>query len=152
MAQALEAGKLPDPEVDKSFLLLEDGALNLQVIKSTTTSEEMEAYTDAIAKLRTMLAACFQGLDLVLRRSTISICAGGVTDTFLRLLSEKRPPALIIMAHYCLLLKYCDECWYMERRSYHLFESVQQSLGSGWDVYVEYPRRVLSGERMLAVG
>jgi hypothetical protein len=141
--RALANGALPDPEADRSLSLLTEGLLNLPVIKSTTTVEEMEAYTDAITRLRSMLAACFQGLLPSLRRVAISIWSGRVSDTFVRLLSEKRPPTLIIMAHFCLLLKYCEDCWYMERRAYHLFESVQQSLGDEWAPYIEFPRRML---------
>jgi hypothetical protein len=144
--RALSSGALPDPEVDKSLSLLAERALKLPVIESTTTIEEMEAYADAIKRLRAMLAAGSQGLELSLRKAATSIWAGGVSETFIRLLSEKRPPTLIIMAHYCLLLKSCEECWYMERRSYHLFESIQQDLSEEWAIYVEYPRRMLYGK------
>jgi hypothetical protein len=76
-------------------------------------------------------------------RATAALWVGRVSETFIRLLSEKRPPALILTAHYCLLLKYCEDCWYMEQRAYYLFEAVKQSLGEQWALYVEYPHRVL---------
>jgi hypothetical protein len=41
-------------------------------------------------------------------------------------LSEHRPPALAIMAHFCLLLKRCHSYWYMEHRANDLFDAIQQ--------------------------
>ncbi|KAK0118392.1 hypothetical protein ONS95_012681 [Cadophora gregata] len=65
-----------------------------------------------------------------------------VTDAFVRLLSEMRPPALIIMAHYCLILRRGKDCWYMAESGLKIFQAIQHYLGEEWSAYVEYPRRV----------
>ena len=140
---AIADGAAPDPEVDQSLSLLTNTVFQMPVIKSTTTVEEMEAYADAIERLRNTFAACSRGLDSRMTSATAALWVGRVSETFIRLLSEKRPPALILTAHYCLLLKYCEDCWYMEQRAYYLFEAVKQSLGEQWALYVEYPHRVL---------
>jgi hypothetical protein len=140
---AIADGALPDPEVDRSLSLLRTAVFQMPLIKSTTTVEEMEAYADAIERLRNTFAAYSRGLTSQMTRATAALWVGRVSDTFIRLLSEKRPPALILTAHYCLLLKYCEDVWYMEQRSYYLFEAVKQSLGEQWAPYVEYPHRVL---------
>lgn len=140
---AIQDGALPDPEVDQSLKVLTDTVLTLPVIKSTTTVEEMDAYNEVINRLRNMFAAHARGLNSVMMRATAALWVGRIPDTFLRLLSEKRPPALIIVAHYSLLLKSCEDCWYMEQRSYYLFEAVKQNLPEQWAPYVEYPHRVL---------
>jgi len=136
-------GALPDPAVDQSLSLLTTNVFQMPIIKSTTTVEEMEAYTDAIERLRSMFAAYARGLTSSMTRASAAMWVGRVSATFIRLLSEKRPPALILTAHYCLLLKYCEDVWYMEQRAYYLFEAVKQSLGEEWAPYVEYPHRVL---------
>jgi Fungal specific transcription factor domain len=143
LQNALADGAVPDPEVDQSLSLLTETALSLPIIKSTTTVEEMEAYIDAIKRLRALLASSSQRLELALQRAAAAIWVGTVSETFIRLLSEKRAPALVIMAHYCLLLKKCEDCWYMERRSFNLFEACQQSLSEEWAPYIQYPLSVI---------
>ncbi|KAE9363278.1 hypothetical protein N431DRAFT_357240 [Stipitochalara longipes BDJ] len=140
---SLADGAVPDPEVDQSLSLLTTTVFQMPIIKSTTTVEEMEAYYDAIERLRSMFAAYARGLNSAMTRASAAMWVGRVSATFIRLLSEKRPPALILTAHYCLLLKYCEDVWYMEQRAYYLFEAVKQSLGEEWAPYVEYPHRVL---------
>jgi Fungal specific transcription factor domain len=140
---AIADGAFPDPELDQSLSLLTTTVLQSPGIKSTTTVEEMEAYADAIDRLRNMFAAKRRGLNSIMLRATAALWVGRISETFLRLLSEKRPPALIIIAHYSLLMKYCEDCWYMEQRSYYLFEAVKLGLGEHWAPYIEYPHRVL---------
>jgi hypothetical protein len=139
---AIADGAVVDPEVNQSLSLLKT-VFKMPIIKSTTTVEEMEAYEDAIERLRNSFAAYARGLDSKMTRATAALWVGRVSDTFIRLLSEKRPPALILTTHYCLILKYCENCWYMEQRAYYLFEAVKQTLGEQWAPYIEYPHRVL---------
>jgi len=100
MQLAVVDGAVPHPEVDQSLSLLTETALNMPAIKTTTTVDEMEAYIDAIKRLRALLAASARGLESVLQRITTAIWVGAVSETFLRLLNERRAPALIIMTHY----------------------------------------------------
>ena len=89
----------------------------------------MEASADVIERLHNTFAAYVKGLNLRTMRETTALWIGTLSDTFVHLLSEKRPPTLILKAHYCHLLKYFENCWYMEQRSYYLFEASKQSLG-----------------------
>jgi hypothetical protein len=138
-------GALPRPDDDESLKQITDTVLHLPSIKSSTTVEEMESYLDAIACLRNLLAASAQGLTSIMQRVTTSMWPCQVKDTYVRLLSQCRPPALIIMAHYCILLKDVKDCWYMEHRAMNLFEAVQKGLGEEWAPYVKHPYDVVTG-------
>ncbi|CZR62670.1 uncharacterized protein PAC_12567 [Phialocephala subalpina] len=144
MQAALQAGAKPTAEDDNSLTQIKNVVLNNPSVKSSTTDDEMDAYLDAIERLRALLAATTQPLDSILRRAACSIWPTRVSDTFVRLLSEKRPPAMIIMAHYCLLLRGLEDVWYMEHRGLNLFQIVERSLGDEWAIYVEHPRRELT--------
>ncbi|KUJ10496.1 uncharacterized protein LY89DRAFT_262682 [Mollisia scopiformis] len=141
LQEVLSTGAQPTPEDDRSLARIKDEVLNLTSVKTSTTVEEMEAYHDAIERLRALLAASTQPLDSVIKRAVCSIWPSRVSDTFVRLLSEKRPPAMIILAHYCLLLRGLEECWYMERRGVNLFQIVVGALDNEWAIYVDHPRR-----------
>jgi hypothetical protein len=140
--QSLENGAIPDPEDGKSLIQITDIVLNLPAIKISTTNEEMGSYRDAIEKLTNMLAGVASGLDSISRRIASSVWACKVSETYIRMLREQRPPALIILAHYCLLLKQCEDCWFMKHRAAGLIESIQGCLGAEWHIYIDRPRKV----------
>ena len=111
-------------------------------IKASTTVAEMEAYEDATTRLRRLLKASSQTEDPVIRRAFASIWPVIISDVFIQLLSQLKPLALVIMAHYCLLIKNCHSCWYTEHRAYHMFDAVKQNLSEEWIIYIEQPLRV----------
>ena len=115
-------------------------------IKSTTTVAEMEAYSEAIALLQKCLTATTQVSDSQSLRSLMSVWPAKISNIFIRLLDEKRPPALAIIAHFCLLLKRCGDCWYLKHRSYDIFKAVRQSLPEDWMPSIERPLRVFGKE------
>jgi hypothetical protein len=147
-ADILTAGGrlLKQDEDSQSLDKLAHYLTNLPTLKSVTTVTEMESFADAIALLQKLLAASSQVSDSLSRRSLSSMWPVKVSDTFVRLLGEHRPPALAIMAHYCLLLKRCHSCWYMEHRAYDLFAAIHQNLAEEWMPCIEHPIQVFRGQ------
>jgi hypothetical protein len=119
-----------------------DTVLNLPAIKVSTTNEEMDSYRDAIERNTNMFAGVAGGHDSISRRIASSAWACKVSETYIQMLREQRPPALIILAHYCLLLKQCEDCWFMKHRAAGLFEAIQKRLGTEWHIYIDRPRNV----------
>ncbi|KFY32701.1 hypothetical protein V495_08822 [Pseudogymnoascus sp. VKM F-4514 (FW-929)] len=136
-ALAREVTELPENEDFRSLQRISGEVLKLQSIKETTTVDEMESYIAAISWLQGLLAASLTTTDSLISRIFSSIWPTQVSDTFIRTLGEGRPPALIITAHYCLLLQRCYSCWYMEHRAYDLFKAIQQDLPTEWGPYIE---------------
>jgi hypothetical protein len=134
---------LPENEDDESLVYLSQHLLTLQSVKASTTVDEMEAYIDAISSLRRLLAASLHASDSLKCRIFAAIWPTQVLDAFVRMLQEERPPALIITAHYCLLLQRCRSYWFMEHRAYNLLSAVQQSLAVEWTPYMERLVRVV---------
>ncbi|KAI9738043.1 MAG: hypothetical protein M1818_005471 [Claussenomyces sp. TS43310] len=136
-ALSREVTVLPEMKDNQSLQYVSENLLQLQCIKATTTVDEMEAYTEAISWLQRLLAASFTATDSLICRIFASIWPTQVSDTFIRTLDEGRPPALIVTAHYCLLLQRCHSCWYMEHRASELFKAIQRDLPAKWDPYLE---------------
>jgi hypothetical protein len=132
----------PSSKDDQSLQNLAESLLNLPDIKSSTSTETLEAYTDAISRLRQLLLISSRTTDPFSKQSISSLWPATISDTFIWLLNEHKPPALLIMGHYCLLLRKCEECWYIKHRAYDLFQAVQQSLPEEWFPYLEYPLQV----------
>jgi hypothetical protein len=136
-----------DPDEDsRSLDKLARYVTSLPSIKSSTTVAEMEAYTEAIALLQKLLAATSQLHDSVSLRSLASLWPSKISETFVRILADNRPPALTIMAHYCLLLQRCQSCWFLKDRAYGMFDAVRHSLAVEWMPCIEHPIRVLERE------
>ncbi|KAH8818729.1 hypothetical protein DL96DRAFT_1749936 [Flagelloscypha sp. PMI_526] len=69
----------------------------------------------------------------------------GIPDDFFKLFMEKRPRALIIVAHYCSILGQFDGVWwYSWERCRHDLQHILSILDDKWLPYIEYPRNVLA--------
>ena len=140
----VEGTKLfPPNEDDQSIENCSRHLLKLQCVKDSTTVAEMEAYTESISLLRKLLAVSSTASDPLTSQILSSYWPVKIPTTFIRMLYEERPPALIITAHYCLLLKRCCSCWFVEHRAYVLLKAVEQSLADEWDPFLEHPLRVI---------
>jgi hypothetical protein len=133
---------LPPNEDDKSLTNLIENLLTSPVVKSSTTVEEMEAYAHAITELKKLLIGTLPPTTGEQKRFMASLWSYIVNDTFLRLVGEKRPTALIIMAHYAILMKKCEESWYVSDRAEHMFETLMYDLTEEWLPFIEHPMNV----------
>jgi hypothetical protein len=71
-----------------------------------------------------------------------------LTPSFLSLLStplDPHPAALILLAHYCLVLRRLDGCWYFYGGARELLGSILKRLGERWRRCVEWPFREIFG-------
>ncbi|TVY75906.1 Sterol uptake control protein [Lachnellula suecica] len=58
---------------------------------------------------------------------------------YMFLLNESHPGALIIFAHYCVLLKRLEGLWYLEGRAMRLLSHIWQRLDVRWHSYIRWP-------------
>jgi hypothetical protein len=115
---------------------------SIQNPTSMSADQEIDVYVRAINQLRKLLAASSQSQDALTCRTLALIWPVVILEAFDKLLSEMRPPALTIMAHYCLLLKMCEPCWFVTCGSPEMIETVQRMLDNEWTVYLEWPMQV----------
>ncbi|KAL4749565.1 hypothetical protein BDW72DRAFT_213984 [Aspergillus terricola var. indicus] len=60
-----------------------------------------------------------------------------VSLDFINLLQQEHPGALILLAHYCILLKYMERYWYFEKRAEILIWRIWSRLRNGWRGYIQ---------------
>ncbi|KAL5042947.1 hypothetical protein BDW71DRAFT_200130 [Aspergillus fruticulosus] len=63
-------------------------------------------------------------------------------------LGERRPEALVILAHWAVLLWRYRETWLFGDSGVYIIESVLGFLGSEWEAWLEGPRGVIPGGRI----
>jgi hypothetical protein len=67
-----------------------------------------------------------------------------IPQSYLVLLSEHTPEAMVILAHYAALLQSVDEQWYMKGWGCYLVNQIDAALGEEWAAWLEWPK-VITG-------
>ena len=66
-----------------------------------------------------------------------------IPPRFLTILNSMKPEALIILAHYCIILHHLDGYWWMKGWANHLINYIQHELPGGLQTWVLWPRDVI---------
>ena len=64
-----------------------------------------------------------------------------VSAEYMTLLNLKSPEALLILAHYCVLLYSVDDCWYVHGWAAYTVKAIYRSLEEPWRKWLEWPMR-----------
>jgi hypothetical protein len=115
----------------------------LSVIPDQTSSdawpmEECQIYHDAAVQLGT----AFSSIPLSEAYTTwdaMRIWPMYISVEFCALLKSSHPGALILLAHYCLLLQRVQLHWYFEGRATRLLSTILDRLDARWHYYIKWP-------------
>lgn len=108
---------------------------------SDTPSEEKQAYCLAIKYLQVGLDAV-QAEDngLISRYQMVCEWTMLVPPLFIELLAVKKPVALIVLAHYAVLLHHGRELWQVRDAGAYILGIIEDYLGPQWGEWIQYPR------------
>ncbi|RHZ66721.1 uncharacterized protein CDV56_104761 [Aspergillus thermomutatus] len=67
-----------------------------------------------------------------------------VSQEYIDLLMQRRPEALVILAHYAILLHSCRDSWMFGDGGQFLIESIRDFLGLDWAEWLEWPIKALN--------
>jgi hypothetical protein len=62
-----------------------------------------------------------------------------VPEAFLVMVKELKPEALIVLAHYSLLLNRADQVWYIQGMSRRLLRTIYSKIGKEWESWIAWP-------------
>jgi hypothetical protein len=119
--------------------------------KGTWSDESTRVYRHAA----NLLAESIAFVDRA--KKTIGLTAWNVLGTwpvrieqgFFTLTSEKHPGALILLAHYCVILNQIGDCWYIGGRPGMLIASIARILDKRWHTYIKGAVEEILGPRGL---
>jgi Fungal specific transcription factor domain len=69
-----------------------------------------------------------------------------LTPDYIELLRERRPEALIILAHYGVLLQYYRECWVVGDTGVFLIRAISAHTGRHWEPWLAWPNRMIGSD------
>lgn len=106
-------------------------------------SEESNLCCAALNSLRRLLAmAATPGQTISVKTLTYSWPVQ-VPQKYITLVGEGKPKALVVLAHYCVMLKMLDSFWFMEGCAARILEQCRQNLESQWHRYIEWPLSIV---------
>ena len=106
-------------------------------------SAELETYLESLDLLRWLFTLPYVNESSFTYRYVIQLWPAKVPQSFIALLNERRAGALILLAHYCVLLARAQSCWYLEGRAMQLMSQVRANLDLGLLVWIEWPLQVI---------
>ena len=105
-----------------------------------TQSSEIEAYQATLMLLRETFAALAQRQPGVGPKVALLVWVEKFPQRYLELLGEQRPAALILLAHYCVMLQRCGaRYWYAEGAAERIMSMVYHALEQKWRHWIAWP-------------
>ena len=113
---------------------------------STHERETSQAYTLAIHTLLstfTQASICRErGDDMILASFVWPV---NLPPKFVDLLSEKQPEALVILAHYCVLIQWSETMhnWFVDGWGQYMLETIKESVPESWAEHLKWPEEMI---------
>ncbi|KAH7111207.1 hypothetical protein EDB81DRAFT_830706 [Dactylonectria macrodidyma] len=68
-----------------------------------------------------------------------------VTPEFLQCLQARRPEALLVLAHFAVILSWCKSSWIFGPVGSQLLDGIVSGLGPGWERWLQWPKEMIQG-------
>ncbi|KAK9386466.1 hypothetical protein V1515DRAFT_616472 [Lipomyces mesembrius] len=111
-----------------------------EVNNDNRDSEAKEACCAAIHKLRESFASFYSQCLQVRIAMWWPI---SVPPAYIVPLKSRQPMALVILAHYCVILRWVERCWWLTGWSEKLVEEIYQSLDASWRPSIRWPVKIV---------
>ncbi|PVH86717.1 hypothetical protein DL98DRAFT_510753 [Cadophora sp. DSE1049] len=105
----------------------------------TLSVDETKALDETLSLLRETYVAMATMGD---RIDTASACLSWpirASDLYLDLVAKQSPQALVLLAHYSLLLNMCGDLWWLHGMSRKLLQEVHKALPEKWRHWIQWP-------------
>ncbi|KAH8801411.1 heterokaryon incompatibility protein-domain-containing protein [Xylogone sp. PMI_703] len=66
-----------------------------------------------------------------------------ISQRYIELVTERKPEALLVLAHYCILMKKIEDFWYMNGCAGRILDRCQRDLSPEWRSFLEWPASVI---------
>ena len=102
-----------------------------------------QASLNALYLLRRCFAMLFLASKPVSIMRTLHIWVESISNTYLEALSELRPKALVVLAHWCIMLKRAETVWYLQGAAENIMPVIASVLNEEWRARIAWPLQVV---------
>ncbi|KAE9373760.1 hypothetical protein N431DRAFT_338800 [Stipitochalara longipes BDJ] len=108
---------------------------------SELLGETMTAYSTALISLARAFSSAQAAKDhgVFTMWTAVQIWPARISMEYLDLLRRKEPAALVLLAHYCILLAPLEESWYMSGFRKRLLTRIYWQLDEDWRRWLDWP-------------
>lgn len=115
--------------------------------------ETINAYKTALATLRVCFVRMNNRPPYECEVSIAFLWPVLLPQEYITMLNEKRPEALVILAHYCIILHHLDDYWWMRGWATHIINNIHHELDDNWLYFIQWPTNVISvNQKVLTSG
>lgn len=125
----------------------EDGRLAALVPLFSDGSEDSLVCLEALNTLRRVSAMIANPRQTMATKTLIYSWPVQVPQDYMVLMSEREPRAIVILAHYCVLLKMIDYFWFMDGCAARVLSQCRNELTDQWEQYIEWPLSIVGEPR-----
>ena len=123
---------------------------SLAIPLSGHTEDEACIYRRTLQLLREAFALPYSPWEGLGVKVAISDWLEKIPREYLDLLGERRPKALVLLAHIACLLKRAERYWYMSGAGERILRTVVNLLDDEWMGWIQWPHEVMgNGEHAL---
>ena len=153
-------GKTGDNEVDKHidslYWLAETEEVDHQLLRDpapgyplTTLAFDspdynpesiLETYKFSVRHLQRCFYTAYRRRDKMCEVSNVLLWAAIVPRSFVDLIAQRQPKALVIVAYYCVLLNQLEDSWWMEGCAHSLLRFIDDCLPEQWKYWLAWPK------------
>lgn len=109
------------------------------------STDEKDAYDHAIHELRISFEEQTSTFWTVFRWPVV------LSDAYLVFLKHRKPMALVVLAHYCVLLRRLELFWWSKGWSRHLFTAIDRSIENDWRSLIQWPMQIIEPSENSAI-
>ncbi|KAH8800177.1 hypothetical protein F5884DRAFT_686022, partial [Xylogone sp. PMI_703] len=106
--------------------------------------EDMEHCREALDILRKLSAMAISPNPPVTVKTIVYTWPYKISRRYIELVSQRIPEALLVLAHYCLLMKKIEDFWYMKGCAARILHQCQKDLSPEWWSLLDWPVSVIS--------
>jgi hypothetical protein len=106
-------------------------------------SEDVNVCCGALNNLRKLLAMASTPHQTISTKTLVFSWPMEVSERYLELVGENKPEAILVLAHYCVMLKMVDSFWFMRGSAVNILRQCQQVLEPRWQQYIDWPVKVV---------
>ncbi|KAF2736348.1 hypothetical protein EJ04DRAFT_171146 [Polyplosphaeria fusca] len=117
-----------------------------QATRDLYPSDINEAYGNAVQNLQ-LLFELIQKSPKPPSPTMVKMWAHLVTPRFMELLSDRQPGALIIFAHYAVLLSKCERFWYVQGSAQQILSIADKLVPIEWKSWLDWPKEQIELEQ-----
>ena len=109
-------------------------------------NQDGEVCCEALNVIRKLLAMAATPDQTIALKTLVLSWPSQISDVYLKLVSERNPEALVVLAHYCIMLKMIDSFWFMRGSAARLMEQCRRDLSAEWQPHIEWAASVVETE------